>query len=147
MAEPIDDAGFESRIEHVDPADVQPSIQSFAPLSERQGLFIHTFQCMACSLEFALFSWWPDRHTVVNTACPECHRITQKSHWMSTVSRMAGQAFGQGPEIYHYSPVGPDPKLMADCSLLTGLPEEEIETSSSSSNTPQLGQGTGKVSP
>lgn len=125
MAEPIDNSGFESRIEDVDPASLQPSIQSFAPFSERQGLFIHTFRCMACSLEFAIFSWWPDRHTVVNTACPECHRITQKSHFMSTVSDTPGQAFGQGPEIYHYSPVGPDPAVMLDSSLFTGLPEED----------------------
>lgn len=127
MAEPIDDADFESRIEHVDPAEVQPSIQSFAPLTERQGLFIHTFQCMACSLEFAIFSWWANRHTVVNTACPECHRITQKSHWMSTVSDKQGQAFGQSPEIYHYSPVGPDPQIMIDSSIFSGLPEEASE--------------------
>ena len=125
MAEPIYDAGFESRIEHVDPAEVRPSIQPNTPLQDRQGLFIHTFQCMACSLEFALFSWWADRHTVVSTACPECHRVTQKSHWMSTASDMPGQAFGQGPEIYHYSPVGPDPKMMPDCSLFTGLPEAD----------------------
>lgn len=110
----------------MDPAHLEPSIQSFAPLSERQGLFIHTFQCMACSLEFAIFSWWRDRHTVVNTACPECKRVTQKNHWMSTVSDMPGQAFGQGPEIYQYSPVGPDPKLMADCSLFTGLPKDDL---------------------
>lgn len=80
---------------------------------------------MACSLEFAQFSWWRDRHTVVNTACPECRRITQKSHWMATVSDTPGLTFGQGPEVHHWSPVGPDPKLMADCSLFTGLPEED----------------------
>lgn len=121
----IHEAGYETSLEEMDPATLQPSIESFAPYLERQGLFIHTFKCDACSLEFAIFSWWPDRHTVVNTACPECTRITQKSHWMSTVSAMPGQAFGQGPEIYHYSPVGPDPKLMSDCSLFTGLPEED----------------------
>lgn len=119
MAEPIDGAG----IEEFDPGDVQPSVQTFAPLEERQGLFIHTFKCMACSLEFALFSWWPDRHTVVNTACPECHRVTQKSHWMSALPLTPGQEFGEGPEIWNYSPVGPNPTLMSDCSLFTGLPE------------------------
>ena len=128
MAKPIDEAGSEFRIEEVDPADLQPSIQSFAPFSERQGLFVHTFQCEACSLEFAIFSWWPDRHTVVNTACPECHRVTPKSHFMSTISDIPGQAFGQGPEIYHYSPVGPDPKIMMDSSVFTGLPEEPGDT-------------------
>ena len=126
MAEPIDDAGFESRIEDIDPAEVQPSIQSFAPLSERQGLFIHTFQCMACSLEFALFSWWRDRHTVVNTACPECQRVTRKSHWLSVVDSTPGRRFDEGPEIHHWSPLGPDPQLMADCSLFTGLPEDDL---------------------
>ena len=121
----IDEARYETSLEEIDPATVQPSIQSFAPYLERQGLFIHTFQCMACSLEFAIFSWWPDRHTVVNTACPECHRITQKSHWVSTVADNPKQRFGEGPEIFHYSPFGPDPQLMADSSLFTGLPEDD----------------------
>lgn len=89
---------------------------------ERQGLFMNTFQCEEFSLEFAIFSWWPDRHTVVNTACPECHRVTQKSHWMSTVADNAKQRFGEGPKIFHYSPAGPDPTLMADSSLSPGCP-------------------------
>ena len=115
------------RAEDVDPAELQPTIKSFAPYLERQGLYIHSFQCMACSLEFALFSWWPDRHTVVNTHCPECGRITQKSHWRSDVVTQPGQRFGEGPEVYHYSPVGPDPQLMMDSSFFTGLPEEPGE--------------------
>lgn len=121
----IHGAGYETSLEEVDPATLQPSIQSFAPYQERQGLFIHTFKCEACSLEFAIFSWWPDRHTVVNTACPECHRITRKAHWMSTVADEPTQNFGERPEIFNYSPTGPDPRLMADCSLFTGLPEED----------------------
>jgi len=115
----------EAPIVHVDPAELRPSVSSFAPFSQRQGLFIHSFQCMSCSLEFALFSWWPDRHTVMNTACPECHRITQKSHFMSAMSDNPKQRFGEGREIFHYSPVGPSPVSMADSSLFTGLPEEE----------------------
>ena len=123
--ETIEEVGYETSLEYIDPATVRPSIQSFASYVERQGLFIHTFQCMACSLEFAIFSWWPDRHTVVNTSCPECHRVTQKSHWMSTVASNPAQRFGEGPEIFHYSPAGPNPQLMADSSLFTGLPEGE----------------------
>jgi hypothetical protein len=103
---------------------VTPSVQSFAPYSQRQGLFIHTFKCEACSLEFAIFSWWPNRHTVVNTACPECQRVTRKAHFLSTVSDNPAQRFGEEPEIFHYSPVGPDPRIMADSSLFTGLPED-----------------------
>ena len=121
--EDIYEAGYEISLKDIDPATVQPSIQTVAPYAERQGLFIHTFKCEACSLEFAIFSWWPDRHTVVKTACPECHRITQKVHWMSTVADSPAQKFGEGPEIFNYSPVGPDPRLMEDCSIFTGLPE------------------------
>ena len=119
----VHEAGYETSLEEIDPATLQSSIKSFAPYQERQGLFIHTFKCEVCSLEFAIFSWWPDRHTVVNTACPECHRITPKAHWMSTVADDPAQSFGEGPEIFHHSPSGPDPKLMADSSLFTGLPE------------------------
>ena len=124
LPQDIHEAGDETSLVAVDPATLQPSIQTFAPYLERQGLFIHTFKCEACSLEFAIFSWWPDRHTVVNTACPECHRITPKAHWMSTVADDPTQRFGEGPEIYHHSPAGPEPRLMADSSLFTGLPEE-----------------------
>ena len=130
-----DPTELDATLQEVDPASLQPSIQTFAPLSERQGLFIHTFKCMACSLEFGIFTWWRDRHTVVNTACPECHRITQKVHWMSTVADNPAQQFGEGPEIFNYSPAGPDPKLMPDCSLFTGLPEE---SSIEDENWPQL---------
>lgn len=111
-------------IVEVDPTTLTASVKSFAPLSERQGVFIHSFKCLECSLEFALFSWWPDRHTVVNTVCPECGRVTQKSHWLATVDSTPGQAFGEGPDIYNWSPLGPDPRLMPDCSLFTGLPQD-----------------------
>jgi len=124
-SENIHEAGYETSLEEIDPATVTPSVQSSAPYWRRQGLFIHTFKCEACSLEFAIFSWWPDRHTVVSTACPECQRVTRKAHFMSTVSDNRVQRFGEGPEIFHYSPVGPDPRLMADSSLFTGLPEDE----------------------
>jgi hypothetical protein len=64
---------------------------------------------MEYSLEFASFSWWPDRHTVVNTACPECHRITQKSHWIATVADSPAQRFREGPEIFRHCPDEPTP--------------------------------------
>ena len=115
---------FEAEVVDVDPAALLPSVASFAPMEDRQGLFIHTFKCLDCALEFAIFSWWPDRHTVVNTACPECRRVTQKSHWLATVDSTAGRTFGDGPEIFRYSPVGPGPRLMPDCSLFTGLPDD-----------------------
>lgn len=113
-------------IEDVDPAELLPSITNFADLGSRQGVFVHTFKCMECSLEFAVFSWWPDRHTVVNTACPECRRVTQKSHWLAVISERADMVFdGSSPEIFDLSPVGANPRLQPDCSIFTGLPEVE----------------------
>lgn len=64
---------------------------------------------------------------MVNTACPECQRVTQETHWRSDVVAQAGQAFGQGSEIYDYSPVGPDPVLRVNSSFFTGLPEVPSE--------------------
>ena len=115
---------FEAEIVEVDLSGLLPSVSTFAALEERKGVFIHSFKCLDCSLEFAIFSWWPDRHTVVNTVCPECQRVTQKSHWLSTASSASGHAFGHGEEIYNWSPLGPDPRLMPDCSLFTGLPQD-----------------------
>ena len=49
-----DPTDHDANVQEVDLAGLQPSIQAFAPLSERQGLFVHSFQCMAC-----LSSAWP----------------------------------------------------------------------------------------
>jgi len=117
---------FEVEVVDVEPAALFPSVSSFAPLEERQGVFAHSFKCQNCGLEFALFSWWPDRHTVMNTACPECRRITSKVHWVSVLADDPQQCFGGGPEIYEHSPVGPNPMLMRDSSILTGNPLARI---------------------
>lgn len=37
-------------IAEVDPMALSVSVKSFAPLSERQGVFIHLFKCLDCSL-------------------------------------------------------------------------------------------------
>lgn len=120
-----DDPRNEPAVGDINPSALSPSVSYFARYLHRQGLFIHSFKCQACSIEFALFSWWPDRHTVVNTACPECCLITQKTHWVATISSEPNQAFGNGPEIHQWSPVGADPRLCADSSIFTGLPGED----------------------
>ena len=54
-------AGEDNHIVEVDPSELTPTIQSFASYARREGLYIHSFQCNACSLEFALFPWWRNR--------------------------------------------------------------------------------------
>ncbi len=112
---------FELGVVDMGPTALFRSVSSSAPMKERQGVFVHSFKCQVCRLEFALFSWWPDRHVVGDTACPECHRITPKVHWVSVLPQDPQQQFGDGPEVYHHSPLGPDPKLMPDSSILGGL--------------------------
>jgi excisionase family DNA binding protein len=55
------------------------------------------------------------------TACPECRRITSKAHWVSVLAAAPLQGFGDGPEIYEYSPLGPNPRLVSDGSGLAGF--------------------------
>lgn len=115
-------------IELINPDGLRPSVSEFADASEREGVFAHTFKCMDCSLEFAIFSWWSDRHTVTNTACPECCAVTQKSHWMSVISDRREMSFDRAhPEIFDLSPVGRDARIQADCSIFTGLPSPGVD--------------------
>lgn len=57
---PVDGDDHASSVDHrvkdVDANGVQPTIKSVAPHLERQGLYIHSFQCVAGSLELALLS-------------------------------------------------------------------------------------------
>lgn len=115
-------------IKEFDPGTLTPSMETFAPLEDREGVFVHSFKCMNCSLEFSVFSWWPNRHTVVNTACPECQAITQKLHWLAQFSDSREMVLDDSsPEIFHLSPIGSQAQLQADSSVFTGLPAPATE--------------------
>jgi hypothetical protein len=85
------------------------------PLSVREGVFRHRFQCHVCDLEFVLFSWLRDRHRVRNTYCPECGQITPKSHYLEVISEI--REFGVGPEIYELS-VTPGSVMLDDSEMV-----------------------------
>jgi len=79
-------------------------------LEDRQGVWVHSFKCSICDLEFALFSWLPNRHGVGHTSCPECGQKTPMLHWRAQTS--ASPAFGgDGTEIYQMSPLIDGPML------------------------------------
>jgi DNA-directed RNA polymerase subunit RPC12/RpoP len=55
-------------------------------LDKREGVFVHSFKCGNCKLEFVLFSWVANRHRVGETMCPECGRRRPMVHWRAIVS-------------------------------------------------------------
>jgi hypothetical protein len=70
-------------------------------LQHRQGVFVHSFKCSICDLEFMVFSWRANRHRVGSTFCPECGRATPMIHWRTqTSTRLDFSSDGPGREIY-----------------------------------------------
>ena len=55
-------------------------------LQDRQGVFVHSFKCSICDLEFVVFSWRANRHQVGSTFCPECGKRTPMIHWRAQTS-------------------------------------------------------------
>ena len=93
-------------------------------LSDREGVFAHSFKCWVCDLEFVLFSWLRDRHGVGRVACPECTVVTPMLHWLTVLSQSPTFATaGEGTEIYAMVPVG-EADLLDDS---TPPPDERFE--------------------
>ena len=70
-------------------------------LQDRQGVFVHSFKCSICDLEFVVFSWRADRHRVGSTFCPECGERTPMQHWRAQSSEsLEFRLAGPGLEIY-----------------------------------------------
>jgi len=97
------------------------SLEGPVMLSDREGVFAHSFKCLDCRLEWALFSWRRSRHRVGNVFCPECGRQTPMLHWRATFSTSREMViddgrWGESLEIYDCIPVG-DADLMNDSSL------------------------------
>ena len=86
-------------------------------LQDRQGVFVHSFKCSICDLEFVVFSWRANRHRVGSTFCPECGVPTPMIHWrVQTSQSLEFCCDGPGREIYQmFSPA--DAALMHDSVL------------------------------
>ena len=41
-------------------------------LKDREGIWVHSFECNHCGLHFQVWSWKPDRHRAETIDCPEC---------------------------------------------------------------------------
>jgi len=74
-------------------------------LQDRQGVFVHSFKCSICDLEFVVFLWRADRHWVGSTFCPECGDRTPMLHWRAQASSsLEFCSDGPGLEIYQMCP-------------------------------------------
>jgi hypothetical protein len=110
-------------------------------LQDRQGVFVHSFKCSICDLEFVVFSWRADRHRVGVTFCPECGERTPMLHWRAQASdSLDFQTDGTGLEIYQMCPplegalmddfvVPPDSRYIS--------PEDQLEATEPGSVNPQ----------
>jgi len=90
---------------HVD--DLAPFVNLDGPvmLADRTGVYVHSFKCLACRLEFQLFSWLDDRHTASNVTCPECGKAGGlKLHWIATLNESSDFGFGGAREIFQLNP-------------------------------------------
>jgi hypothetical protein len=83
-------------------------------LQGRPGVFVHSFKCSICDLEFMVLSWRADRHRVGSTFCPECGTPTPMLHWRAQSSESLDFSSGDpGLEIYQTFSA-PDGPLMDD---------------------------------
>ncbi len=74
-------------------------------LQDRQGVFVHSFKCSICDVEFVVFSWRADRHRVGSTFCPECGTRTPMIHWRAQTSdSLEFRSDGYGLEIHQMCP-------------------------------------------
>jgi hypothetical protein len=83
-------------------ADIQirPDSDYTVPLSEREGVFLHTFKCgEPCFLEFEVRSWKRERHTLATVCCPECGG-SPSIHWLFIASESPKFSLGMKNEIY-----------------------------------------------
>ena len=69
------------------------------PLSERDGVFLHTFKCGECSLEWEMRSWKRERHTIATVHCPECLG-SASIHWLFIANESPDFSLETKNEIY-----------------------------------------------
>jgi DNA-directed RNA polymerase subunit RPC12/RpoP len=63
-----------------------PLLGTGVPIEEREGVYVHSFKCLACSLHFMTFSWLADAHRAGTIACPECGQRSRFIHWRATLN-------------------------------------------------------------
>jgi DNA-directed RNA polymerase subunit RPC12/RpoP len=63
-----------------------PLVETGVPLERREGVYVHSFKCLVCSLHVMTFSWLADAHRAGTIACPECGQRARFMHWRATLT-------------------------------------------------------------
>ncbi len=85
-------------------ADLQWGHPVVVPLSEREGVYVHSWKCLTCSLEFMTFSWQANRHRVGTIACPECGNRAPMFHCRAVVNESPTFSLDGPQEIFRLWP-------------------------------------------
>lgn len=114
MSDPTDPRPVPGDIVWMSPfAMPDPDLDGPVMLEDREGVFIHSFKCRVCRVEFMVFSWLPNRHRVGITFCPECGRQTSMLHRRATVNERPDFTLNGTNEIFGLSS-RPDSLYMSD---------------------------------
>lgn len=82
-------------------------------LSDREGVYVHSFKCGICALEFMLLSWVSNRHRVGEVYCPECGKATPMLHLRAIISESEEMDVAAPNEIFRRWP-WPGSQMMDD---------------------------------
>jgi len=74
------------------------------PLSEREGVYVHSFICRRCYLHFNIYSWKKDRHSAASICCPECGGRGSFLHFRAVLTDSPYFTLHSKDEIYVHVP-------------------------------------------
>lgn len=68
------------------------------PLEQREGVFVHNFKCLNCSMHFSVYSWKYERDYAF---CPECGKeVSHMCHSVKILTTRHEFALNADDEIY-----------------------------------------------
>ena len=94
---------------HFTPSEVLEALEKCnyshlgVPVSEREGVFVHSFTCNKCRLHFNVYSWKANKHLTHDVYCPECGQKGDHLHFMATINEDRNFTMN-GDEIYKHVP-------------------------------------------
>lgn len=108
----------------IDDIELIPWKPEGIPPEQREGVFVHSFECINCRVHFNVFSWKPANHGTNNVYCPECGKRGAFIHHRATLNENPQMTLN-GKEIFNWVPF-PGSELMDDTNYK--LIEELIES-------------------
>ncbi len=131
----------DSRIEQVNIDELQMTPPGPVGEADRDGIYVHSFQCGECTLHFQTFSWMADRHRCDTVSCPECGGRPNIHHRVILSETTTFDPFGPaeicrlfpwpGSELVEYFPRNAEPITIDEYrALALGGAEPDDEANS-----------------